>query len=1655
MQIGDVFYVYDGPTANSTNLIGSYTTDGIVQQLLPGDTLQPSTSNTSGCLTFIFVSDNDNKTDLGWGFDISCFVPCQNIVGVGTFNGIIAEDSIFRFCRGEVMDLAGLGIYPDMGTPRQLYVQNNELSTFTWNIEGPTPGTATGTFNPATGFSETTYTFADSGIYHLILEIQDTLTEFECKNRNYVHNIVYVSGPPLFTAASPADTTLAEFQTICLGDPNYLVGIVDTFFHVDECTPVTGESVLIPDGADAGGLETVEIEAEFKCYGKQTITAASDIESICIDMEHSSIGDLEMFLTCPSGQTVRFLLPDPLQRADLGSPILTGTAHGTDSTYCFSMNGLETLNQRASGLSAVQVVSTDIALPIDGFENFVGCRINGKWILSVKDRLINDNGYAGNWEISFGSNIQPVSDTLFYNTYLDSNWIEDPTNPSLGINLTPLSKGDTLVVLPTAIGNYNYTFQVLDNFGCTYDTTVSFMVVDRRQADFTYLGDTVYCEGETALLTPVFLPGFNNRIGQAGVFASVPAGLTVNSTTGQLNINASTPSGSYTITNTVITNPGPNQCIDVHEFGTIVIYPRPQPTILGGGDYCQTATLTIQPGATDAPYNSTVWSEGSTTVSIDATSANNPITVTVTDTNGCVGVSPAVTVNSTAQVEHIDSVFICEGSSALIHGVIRTLPGVYSEVFSLGITTCDSVSTITLAYFPEVNIGPDVTICEGTCTTLVAGGIDPLNANYTWSNGIFGSTQTVCPIINTQYSVVATDGNGCVTRDTVMVIVNPIRDIALNYSLGTICLNSPSPTPTFNAQAGYLFTSVPANVDPITGLLTSTATAGDVTITYSDNLYGCDINNTATITITTDPDATFTYDPICVPGTSACPVFPAGASAGVFSFLDPATTGIVMNTSTGCIDLTASNAGTYTVVNTIAANGTCPEVSHQFTFNINDKPIVSGTTSNSNFCVGDCATLTGSSNSSNPMSYSWDNGVTDQVQFCPPSSQTYTVTGTDLITTCSNTAIVSVIVNQLPVIDPITSSLICRGQSATINAFSPTSLIENVSYNWDNGLGSGSSKTVSPLSSTTYTVTVINNTTFCENSASVTVNVNQPIIDAGPDVSICSGNQANLNATGAASYTWSPATLLTNSGISNPSTVITGTQTFGVTGTDVNGCTFTDFVTVTVNSLPNVSAVAAPTNVCLGQATTITASGADSYTGFTGNTLSFTAPSSGVVNVPVIGTDANGCQNTFNVPITVIALPVINVTPIAPVCAGSSVTLFASSTGNTISWNNGVVNGVSFTAASSNNYIVTATSPAPLNCVNTQTVPVVVNPLPNVQASVNDDTPCEGDLVTFTGSGAGVGATYLWNNGIIDGQPLNITGTTGIIILTGIDANGCSNTDDVTVTVNPNPQVLVQAVDSSICIGNIAYLSATPGFVNYQWSPNGSGESFEDTPGIGTNKYTVVVTDANGCTATDDLDVIVVPNNVLAVFTAAENSNVINDNVVYPGSEVIFTNTSLNSNSYIWDLKDGNGLFTTTSKGNQSATYTAEGVYYVYLQASNTLTGCVDDTVLQITVVPFDGAIVCNPNIFTPNEDKQNDVFYVEICSGLVEKLEVVVYNRWGNQIHSMSGVYDPADPKTYWDGTQNGKPVSEGVYFYTFEAVGKNGDVVKGHDNVQVVRDK
>ncbi|PWL31356.1 MAG: hypothetical protein DCO96_03945 [Fluviicola sp. XM-24bin1] len=216
---------------------------------------------------------------------------------------------------------------------------------------------------------------------------------------------------------------------------------------------------------------------------------------------------------------------------------------------------------------------------------------------------------------------------------------------------------------------------------------------------------------------------------------------------------------------------------------------------------------------------------------------------------------------------------------------------------------------------------------------------------------------------------------------------------------------------------------------------------------------------------------------------------------------------------------------------------------------------VSGATQ---ICEGGTTQLT----ASGATSYTWDNGLgTGASQILSPSvTTTYTVTGSNGLS-CDATETVTVTVNPVPTVTAtVNNNTVCAGDAVQLDASGAST------YSWDNGLGTGATQTANPTQTTIYTVTGTD-ANSCSNTATVTVSITPPptVTVNTTSVDICEGESANLAASGANSYTWTPnGTLNTGTGAAVIATP-TATTTYTVEGANTCG---TDSEDITVNVFP-------------------------------------------------------------------------------------------------------------------------------------------------------------------------------------------------------------------------------------------------------------------------------------------------------------------------------------------------------------------------------------------------------------------------------------------------------------------------------------------------------
>ena len=629
----DSIYVYDGPST-SAPLLGAH--NSVTDPT--GFAYQASWDNPSGCLTVVFISD-DYDEGTGWIANVQCgnqFQPFEahmeayvNGQGPNALNPL--DTGYVDVCFGDSILFVAKPLFPNsFETTGYGYSQNSNTNIdFDWEITdgGTYPQNDSIWFTPP----------ARAG-YLVDLKVTD---QFPLSER--VRCKVRVSLLPIFAGTGPLE------DSVCLGLNTILLGGVTSQDTVGIDIPGGSFELggnfagltYLPDGS--GQQYTAPINISGFPSGA-TITNDQDLNQVCITMEHSYLGDLEIWLQCPSGQIVPLVnsygagaIPGGNSGGGtyLGHPIddSGGGGPGEGWEYCFSsvfntINGSMTQNLNNTIFVPNQPPLTagnsmdpsDTYQPETAFSSFAGCPINGVWTIYVQDNLGIDDGYIFEWGLYFDAAFFPGLGS--YNTYADTSWWSyDPTIIS--------GQNDTLIVVqPNQTGVYPYTFNMIDNFGCQYDTTVNFIVLPLAQI----FEDTLACdlqfwvEGTTA---------FNG-----GVWSALDTNITFS------NVNINNPtiySSTAGVFPVVFTD---NQCnysdTSYIEFPPFISLLMPDTIVCQGGGFTINPFYanggTIQPGY--SPPINWVWDNGNPTTEREVTTSGNFV---FTINNACYSKSDTTT----------------------------------------------------------------------------------------------------------------------------------------------------------------------------------------------------------------------------------------------------------------------------------------------------------------------------------------------------------------------------------------------------------------------------------------------------------------------------------------------------------------------------------------------------------------------------------------------------------------------------------------------------------------------------------------------------------------------------------------------------------------------------------------------------------------------------------------------------------------------------------------------------------------------------------------------------------------------------------------------------------------------------------------------------
>lgn len=399
---------------------------------------------------------------------------------------------------------------------------------------------------------------------------------------------------------------------------------------------------------------------------------------------------------------------------------------------------------------------------------------------------------------------------------------------------------------------------------------------------------------------------------------------------------------------------------------------------------------------------------------------------------------------------------------------------------------------------------------------------------------------------------------------------------------------------------------------------------------------------------------------------------------------------------------------------------------------------------------------------------------------------------------------------------------------------------------------------ISGLCAGTYVVTAIDSSDM--STAQYTINLTQPSLfvstanNSGP---ICGGSIGNLYvaATGGTppySYSWNPATTLSNPSINNPTANPAMTTSYTATVTDNSGCTSTASTILTVNPNPVVT-VNSPT-ICAGQPAVLIAGGATTYSWNTGTTSNpYTVIPATTTTYTVTGT-SSGCSATAISTVTVNSSPVVSVSPTAAncgMCNGSFTT--SAPGGTTFSWSGPsgfTSNTANPSALCAGTYTLTSTGSNGCSSTQSSTITNISSVTATVGSIVPANCGASDGSASVVVTGGTAPYTYLWSptgNTTATGTGL----AAGTYTVTVTDMVGCSFTLVLTVPSNSTltGTTTVSPTACGACNGsaNITPSGGT-GPYTYNWSPGAlSGQGTPVISNLCTGTYTVIVTDANGC----------------------------------------------------------------------------------------------------------------------------------------------------------------------------------------------------------------
>ncbi|OFY83243.1 MAG: hypothetical protein A3F72_17905 [Bacteroidetes bacterium RIFCSPLOWO2_12_FULL_35_15] len=1048
-----------------------------------------------------------------------------------------------------------------------------------------------------------------------------------------------------------------------------------------------------------------------------------------------------------------------------------------------------------------------------------------------------------------------------YNSYLSCT--SNCLNPIVTPTGAPPSYIDYVICgQPASLCNFS---TVCDTVRVTFNPTLAVNIIP--------INPTI-CFGQTS--TTITAIGSGGTPPYSYLWNNVNPSQSINVGAGTYTVELSDVSGcpptynSVTVTSfsvTITANAGPDQ--------TLCSQTTPHP-VLNGSVTGASGGIWSGGAGSFSPNNTTLTAVYTPTATEIASGAVS-LTLTTTGNGTCPPASDIVTINFSGftgvvtAIPNNVSCFSGNNGSATVSVAGGTLPftytwntvpiqttatatnltqGTYTATIQNGIG-CIYTIPVTITQPPPLALSSVITNVScaggnnGSIAITPAGGTPPYA--YLWSGG--ATVSTLSGQIAGTYTVTVTDSKGCTISSTYL-ITQPFPLVISFTQTNLNCYNGNNGTANSTVTGGtapysYSWSPSGGTAANSTGLV-----AGTYTLTVIDSK-GCSLTNTVTIT-----------QPVVLAASTsvtneACNYLNNGTATSITTGGTPFYSYLWQPGGFSTSTITGLASGTYTL--TVTDSKGCTAITFAA---ITEPPVLIMNSSQVNVSCfgGNNGSASASPSGGTPnYSYSWipGGGTSSTVSGLPAG--TYTVTVTDN-NGCQVQNSVSITQPLLPVsLSPIISNVSCfDGANGSISV-TPNGGTAPYTFLWlPNGQIASS---IAGQTAGTYTVTVTDSK-GCQLTSNYSITQPLPLAITFTKTTVnCFGGSngtASSTVTGGTpgfTYSWTP------SGGSGPNATGLQAGTYTLTVTDVKGCIVSNTVTIT-----QPSALTASTSVTNetcnylnnGTATALPLGGTPAYTyswlpgGFSSSTI--TGLSSGTYTLTV--TDSKGCASlataiiTQPAPLAITFSSQINVSCFG----GNNGSVSAIPSGGTPNysyfWTPGGASTNSISGLSAGTYTLTITDNNNCTFQNMVTITQPVSPL----AVAVSSTPaaCYGGStgsVTAVGSGGTGPYTYNWIPGNLSGQTISGL-TAGTYTVTAMDSKGCLSVN--TVIVNQPSQILpVTSTINSNCgsasgQASVTVTGGSPPYT-YLWSPGGATGSTAN--GLFSGGYTVIVTDANGCTA--------------------------------------------------------------------------------------------------------------------------------------------------------------------------------------------------------------